>query len=251
MPETGLMMNRQMLKAASLNELAESAARVFAEVTTEAIKARGIAYVALSGGSTPKSIYAKLSRQEYCQSIQWDHIHFFVSDERCVALSSEDSNYGNAERLLFDKVPVSHDVLHPLANPELDAAAAALNYEKTILETVPRGSDGVPRFDLIFLGMGPDGHTASLFPGTRALGETARLVVDNFVPKVNANRITFTFSLLNAAANVVFVVAGQDKAGVVGEILGSNSTAYPSGRVRPLHGNLIWMLDEASAARLG
>lgn len=244
------LLKRQIVPVATKADLAETAARLFVELANASIASKGTFYVALSGGSTPKAIYNRLAEPDLIAAVPWDKIHFFVSDERCVPTSSDESNYGNAERLLLSKVKVNSANLHPIIAAEGDAAVAAVAYEKLVKEIVPQGPDGFPRFDLIFLGMGPDGHTASLFPQTHAIGERERAVVENFVPKVNANRITFTFPLLNSAANVVFVVGGEDKAPVLVEILGENSVAYPSGNVMPTDGKLVWILDAAAASKL-
>lgn len=244
------LIKRQILTVGSTSDLADAAARLFRDLAVQRVAASGAFFVALSGGSTPKAIYNRLVQADLLAEVPWDKIHFFVSDERCVPVSSDESNYGNAERLLLSKVGAKSTNLHPIVAPDGDPAVAASAYEKLVREIVPPGSDGFPRFDLIFLGMGPDGHTASLFPQTRAIGERERAVVENFVPKVNANRITFTFPLLNSAANVVFVVGGKDKAPVLVEILGENSVAYPSGNVMPTDGELVWILDAAAASEL-
>lgn len=248
MPESGVI-KKEVVKVGSNLDLAESAARAFAKIVQESVSTRGVCYVALSGGSTPKLIYNKLVQPEY-STLPWGKIHFFVSDERCVELSSDESNYGNAERLLFSKVDVCAEFLHPPHGQESDPARAAAEYEQEVCRVVNQKNDDVPCFDLIFLGMGPDGHTASLFPGTAALEEQSRLVVENFVPKVNANRITFSFKLLDAARNVIFVVGGKDKAPVIKEIIGEGSTVYPSARVAPTSGNLVWMIDADAASLL-
>lgn len=244
------LIKRQILAVGSTADLADAAARQFCDLAVQRVAASGTFFVALSGGSTPKAIYNRLVQADLLAQVPWEKIHFFVSDERCVPVSSDESNYGNAERLLLSKVGAKSTNLHPIVAPDGAPAVAAAAYEKLVREIVPPGSDGFPRFDLIFLGMGPDGHTASLFPQTRAIGERERAVVENFVPKVNANRITFTFPLLNSAANVVFVVGGKDKAPVLVEILGENSVAYPSGKVMPTDGKLVWILDSAAASEL-
>ncbi len=249
MPESGLM-KPEVVRAGSASELADSVASSFAEIITQAVENRGVASVALSGGSTPKAIYNRLVREDYLNSLPWDKINFFVSDERCVPLSSEESNFGNAQRLLLSKIKATPWCLHFPSGQETDAVRAAQAYEKVIIDTVTGGSDAVPRFDLIFLGMGPDGHTASLFPGTKALDESKRLVIENFVPHLDANRITFTYRLLNAARNVIFVVAGEDKSAVVKEILEGSGEKYPAARVTPKEGINTWMLDAAAASKL-
>jgi 6-phosphogluconolactonase len=249
MPESGVI-KQEIVRVPGAGSLADEAAQFFVRVVTEAVNARGVCHVALSGGSTPKAMYARLCSEDLVNSVQWDKVHFYVSDERCVVSSSEDSNYGNADRLMLSVVKVAPGNCHPIQGPDKDPAVAARNYEDLIKETVTQTRAEIPVFDLIFLGMGPDGHTASLFPGTKALQETQRLVVENFVPKVSANRITFTYKLINQAAVVAFVVGGADKAGVVKEILQGNEKKYPSALVAPEFGRLVWILDAAASSQL-
>ncbi|MBY0357405.1 MAG: 6-phosphogluconolactonase [Candidatus Obscuribacterales bacterium] len=231
------------------SDLAIQAAKHFVQNAVKAVAAKGQCYVALSGGSTPKLLYKELCKPEISQLIPWAQIHFFVSDERCVPESSDESNFGNAKRLLFDLVPVNQANLHPCLDPGKDPARSASALETLIKKTVPLNGDGLPSFDLIWLGMGPDGHTASLFPDTLALQEKVRLVKENFVPKVEASRITFTYKLINQAKTVIFLVSGSDKAQVLSEILSAKKN-YPAADVCPIDGELVWLLDKEAASQL-
>jgi 6-phosphogluconolactonase len=155
-----------------------------------------------------------------------------------------------ANEALLSKVPARAENIFRIHSEEKDAAAAALQYEQTLKDFFHLSPGKFPRFDLIFLGMGPDGHTASLFPGTSALTENQRLVVANWVPKFNTDRITFTFPVLNAAACVIFVTSGADKAPMLHEVLENSAADLPSQKVQPVNGKLIWLVDEPAASAL-
>lgn len=241
---------REVIICDNKTALADATAKSFAQTVIAQVKSRETCFVALSGGSTPKLLYERLKEPDLKNTIPWDKIHFFVSDERCVAQSSEDSNFGNAERYLFAHVPVVADHLHPCVGQDKNPDSSASVLEDLIKKIVPAGENGVPKFDLILLGMGPDGHTASLFPGTKALEETKRLVVKNHVDKVNADRITFTFPLINQAETILFMVAGEDKAPVLSTVLESDKPEYPSQHVVPVCGRLVWIVDQAAAMNL-
>ena len=150
----------------------------------------------------------------------------------------------------LSKVPVRRKISFGVHAEEKDAAAAALQYEQTLKDFFHLSPGEFPRFDLILLGVGPDGHTASLFPGTAALNENQRLVVANWVPKFNTYRITFTYPVLNAAACVVFLASGADKASILHEVLENSAADLPSQKIRPGNGKLIWLLDDAAASAL-
>jgi 6-phosphogluconolactonase len=225
-------------------ELFEAAAAEFAAQASSAVRANGTFTVALSGGSTPKTLYSLLATKP---GIPWDKIHFFWGDERHVAPDQPESNYRMANEALLSKVPVRAEHIFRIHSEEKDAAAAALQYEQTLKDFFRLSPGKFPRFDLIFLGVGPDGHTASLFPGTSALTENQRLVVANWVPKFNTDRITFTFPVLNAAACVIFLLSGADKAATLQEVLENKSADLPSQKVCPVNGKLIWMVDEPAA----
>jgi 6-phosphogluconolactonase len=235
----------RVLKTAT--DLFEAAATEFAAQASAAVRANGKFTVALSGGSTPKTLYSLLATKP---GIPWDKIFFFWGDERHVPPDNPESNYRMANEALLSKVPVRPENIFRIRAEEKDAAAAAQQYEQTLKDFFHLSSGEFPRFDLIFLGVGPDGHTASLFSGTTALNEKNRLVVSNWVAKFNTDRITFTFPVLNAAACVIFLLSGADKAATLHEVLEHDSADLPSQKVRPVNGTLIWMVDEPAASTL-
>jgi 6-phosphogluconolactonase len=232
-------------------ELFSAAAEEIIRSANEAVKERGRFTIALSGGSTPKSLYNLLATNART-TLPWDKMFFFWGDERHVAPTDPDSNFRMANEAMLSKVPVpAANVLRfPTENP--DAAAVADAYEKSIRRFFQLAPDAVPRFDLILLGLGPDGHTASLFPGTAALQEKSRLVVANWVEKLKTSRLSLTLPVLNAARCVAFLVSGTDKAGVLRSVLEENVSGeqYPAKLVQPKDGKLIWMLDRAAASAL-
>jgi len=235
----------RILKTATA--LFEAAAAEFAAQASAAVGAKGRFTLALSGGSTPRTLYSLLATKP---GIAWDKIGIFWGDERHVPPDHAESNYRMANEALLSKVPVHPENVSRICAEEKDAAAAALQYEQTLKDFFHLSPGEFPRFDLIFLGVGPDGHTASLFPGTSALNETKRLVVANWVPKFNTYRITFTFPVLNAAACVIFLLSGADKAATLREVLENKSADLPSQKVCPVNGKLIWMVDEPAARTL-
>ncbi len=230
-------------------DLADKAARTFAKIVNSCLENSDTCTVALSGGSTPKVLYERLLKPDLVETIDWAKIHFFVSDERCVLHESNESNFGNAQRELFEPLKLKKENLHPTEGQDKDASEAAAQYENLIRKELRAGPNNIPRFDIIFLGMGPDGHTASLFPGSRALTEKERLVAENYVEKFKAERITFTYPLINNAANVIFLVAGEDKAEVLAEVM-QQAGKYPCERVKPSNGRLCWVIERGAASRL-
>ncbi len=242
---------------ATATDLFHAAAEEFVRVARSAIGAQGRFAVALSGGSTPKALYSLLAANY--ADFAWNRVFLFFGDERHVPPTDPESNYRMVQESLLTKIGIpSENVFRvPAENP--DAAAAAADYEaqlRRFFELNSGNRQGVqpsefPRFDLILLGMGPDGHTASLFPDTEALNEQSRLVVANWVAKFNTHRITFTFPVLNRAAEVMFLASGADKAEMLHQVLETKITPpLPSQRVEPSDGKLLWMLDEAAAAKL-
>ena len=230
-------------------ELAWAAALKFASLAEQAVKERGRFAVALSGGSTPKALFTILAEKPFAGALPWPAIYFFWGDERCVPPDHADSNYRMANETLLSKVPVPRENFFRIPAEDEDHDRAAVNYSATIRQFFDSES---PRFDLVFLGMGPDGHTASLFPGTTALQVEDRIAVANYVEKFQTFRITLTAATINHAANVIFLVAGEDKAAVLKEVLEGEHQPqkYPSQLIRPVNGELLWMLDEAAAAEL-
>jgi 6-phosphogluconolactonase len=232
-------------------DLFQAAAEEVVRAATDAIAQRGRFTIALSGGSTPKNLYTLIAANA-STSLPWDRMFFFWGDERHVPPDDPDSNYRMAKEALLSKVPIPPANVFPVPADMQDAAAAAEAYEQTVQKFFALSTGELPRFDLILLGMGPDGHTASLFPETAALRERSRLVVANWVDKLKTSRITFTLPVLNSARCVAFLVSGTDKAAVLHEVLEGDAPAekYPAKLVQPSDGNLIWFLDRASASQL-
>jgi 6-phosphogluconolactonase len=232
-------------------ELFEAAAELVASAASEAVAERGRFTIALSGGSTPKSLYTLLATNART-SLPWDRMFFFFGDERHVPPTDPESNYRMADEAMLSKVPVAPSNVFrvPAENP--DARAAAEAYEQTLRKFFALEAGQFPAFDLILLGMGPDGHTASLFPGTEGLNEKSKLLVANWVEKLKTHRITLTLPVLNGAQCVAFLVSGTDKAPVLKSVLEGNSPGeqYPAKLVRPAQGKLIWLLDRAAASGL-
>jgi 6-phosphogluconolactonase len=233
--------------------LSRAAADEFLRAARHAIDKEGRFTVALSGGSTPKAIFGLLAfdEAESRTKLAWNKVQIFFGDERHVPPDHPDSNYRMASEALLSKVPVPPANLHRV-HAELDAARAAVEYENEIRAVFRSGAGEVPRFDLIMLGMGPDGHTASLFPASAALKEQTALVCASWVEKFNSHRITFTYPLLNSAAEVMFVACGADKAEMLRNVLrgAPSGQAYPAQDVRPASGRLLWLVDEAAAGKL-
>jgi 6-phosphogluconolactonase len=231
----------------SSQELFEAAAAEFAAQASESVRARGRFSVALSGGSTPKTLYSLLATKP---AIAWDRICFFWGDERHVPPDHAESNYRMVREALLSKVPARPENIFRIHSEEKDAEAAAQQYEQTLRQFFHLSAGEFPRFDLILLGVGPDGHTASLFPGSTGLEERQRLVIANWVEKFKTHRITFTFPVLNAAACDLFLASGPDKAPIIHEVLENGSANLPSQRVHPASGRLLWLLDSPAAAGL-
>jgi 6-phosphogluconolactonase len=230
-------------------DLFHAAAEEFVLAARAAIGAQGRFTVALSGGSTPKALYSLLA-SNYA-GFAWNRVFIFFGDERHVPPTDPESNYRMANEALLTKIAIPPENVFrvPAENP--DAAAAAIEYETQIRRFFALKPGEFPRFDLILLGLGPDGHTASLFPDTAALDEHSRLVVANWVAKFKTHRITFTFPVLNRAAEVIFLASGAEKADMVRQVLqGKNSSQLPAQRVQPTDGKLLWLLDETAAAKL-
>ena len=230
--------------------LSHEAARSIVQIAHQAIAAHERFTLALSGGSTPKKLYGLLGNEPYCSQIDWALTEIFWSDERCVPPESEDSNYRMALEVFLSKIPIAANQIHrmPADNTDCDAASHAYTLEMQNIF----GTDHTPCFDLIQLGMGPEGHTASLFPHQPSLHEQQRVVMPVTVPKPPPARLTFTPPLLNAAAHILFLVTGADKADAVQAVLEGvyQPDEYPAQIVRPTHGEVTWMLDAAAAKKL-
>lgn len=205
--------------------------------------------VALSGGSTPRRLFTLLAGPPFSESIDWEKIYFFWGDERCVPPDHPDSNYRMASETLLSKVPVPERNIHRIPAEDPDHQRAAESYSETISRFF---APSPPRFDLVLLGMGADGHTASLFPDTTALTVTDRIAVPNYVPKFDAWRITLTAPVINTAKQVIFLVSGADKAPALHEVIEGHHDPrmYPSQLIAPSDGNLTWLIDQDAAGQL-
>ena len=231
--------------------LAEQAANRFVEAATRALADVGAFRVALSGGTTPQSLYARLAAEPFRSRVDWERVQVFWGDERCVPPDHADSNYRLAQELLLSRVPVRPDNVFRMRGEATDPDLAAAEYAGELQTAFGLKRGERPRFDLILLGMGSDGHTASLFPHSPALREVTRLAVAVYVEAVKSYRITLTLPVLNNAASVLFVVSGGDKAERLRAVLGGKpSHAAPASMVRPEHGTLHWIVDRAAAAGL-
>lgn len=225
--------------------VARAAAERFTTLAAEAIAARGLFAVALAGGSTPRAAYVLLASDEFARQVDWARVHVFWGDERCVPPDHPDSNYRMAREALLDRIPIPGDNVHRIQG-ELPPERAAAIYQAELEAVLSPGG----RLDLVLLGMGADGHTASLFPGTAALEEGERAVLAVHVERLRAWRVTLTLPLINAARKVIFVVTGASKAKTLQSVLAGPFGSYPAQRVRPTSGQLAWLLEASVAGRL-
>ena len=231
--------------------LARAAAEEIVAAAGRAIDARGRFTVALTGGSTPRRTYELLAdpAAPFRNRLRWDATHVFFGDERHVPPDHPESNYGMARDVLLAHVPAAS--VHRMRGEEPPAVAAA-TYEAELRRFFGVAGDDPPRIDLVLLGLGPDGHTASLFPGSPALDERHRWVVATFVERLGTHRITLTLPVIDRAREVLFLVAGTEKAAAVAQALAPapGSAPVPAGRVHPAPGALVWLMDRAAASRL-
>jgi 6-phosphogluconolactonase len=241
----------EIRKLTTPQELFEAAADEILRAANQAVAERGRFTFVLSGGSTPEKLYTLLATNARA-SLPWDKVFFFWGDERHVPPDHPDNNYRMAEQAMLSKIPVAPGNVFRIRTENPDAAAAAEGYEQTLRKFFGSQPGEPPNFDLILLGMGPDGHTASLFPETPALRETSRLVVANWVEKLKASRITFTLPVLNAGRCTMFLVSGTDKAPALRAVLEGEGPGeqHPAKLVRPKDGKLIWFVDRAAASEL-
>ena len=234
------------------NRVAARSAEIFARLVEESAAEEHPFRVALSGGSTPKLLYQLLASEEYRDRVAWDRVEFFFGDERWVPQTDKDSNFKLANDYLFQPLGIEASRVFPMPTEGVEPPGAAEQYESVIRRTFSLASREMPRFDLIFLGMGDDGHTASLFPHTAALREYSKQVAANYVEKLNTWRITLTAPVLNAAGHVLFMVAGESKAPALKQVLEGeyNPEEYPSQFLREASGHVTWLVDRAAAAQL-
>jgi 6-phosphogluconolactonase len=237
--------------------LTRDAARRFVVCARAGLAARGQFSVALSGGTTPRDLYALLATPEFAAQIEWSRAHIFFGDERAVPPDHVDSNFKMANDILLARAPIPAQNIHRI-RAELAPDDAAREYERELRKFFARegnqGNEGnaFPRFDLILLGLGADGHTASLFPRTRVLRETTRWVAAELSAKLNAHRITLTAPVINAAREIIWLVAGADKAITVRDVLHGNYRPddLPAQLIAPRDARVVWLMDREAAKEL-
>jgi len=230
----------------------EAADQILGRITAT-LREKEVFTLVLSGGSTPKNLYALLAGSKpYLDQIPWSRIHFFWGDERHVPPDHPQSNFRMTRDAMLSKAPIPDQNIHRVRAEEPNAGKAAAEYEREIRTFFNLATGQLPRFDCVLLGMGPDGHTASLFPGTVALQEKRRLVVANYVEKLQAYRITLTAPALNNAETIIFLVSGKEKAETLQKVLEGNPQPelFPSQLIQPAHGQLLWLIEQAAAGRL-
>jgi 6-phosphogluconolactonase len=228
------------------DELAEKLAQEIVLRITDSAQKKKIITIALSGGSTPELLFSKLGN-DYSTSVPWEYVHFFWGDERCVSPDNIESNFGMAKRLLFEKISIPKRNIHRIRG-EADPEQEALRYSK-VVSGFTGNRDGFPLLDLILLGMGDDGHTASIFPGNLDLLSSLNICEVAIHPLTDQKRITLTGKVINNADSIYFLVTGKKKALIVDEILKASESSlnYPASHIMPLYGSLIWFLDEEAA----
>lgn len=247
-----LSVNTEIQVFANAEDLSQAAAAKFVQRVGEAVQARGIFTIALAGGSTPKRLYTLLASESWRGQVPWNKVHFFWGDERHVPPDHPDSNYRMVQERLLSKVPVPPENVHRIKTENPDAGKAADEYEQVLRDFFELRSGKLPRFDLVLLGMGPDGHTASLFPGTNAIHEQTHLVAAPWVEKLNTYRFTLTPLALNNAACAIFLVSGSEKAETLRAVLEGDPEPdrFPAQVIRPTQGTLLWQADQAAARLL-
>ena len=235
-----------------LEALSRAAAELFVESAQARIAATGTFFAALSGGATPRRLYEMLATRAYSDRTSWPNVQLFQVDERCVPPSHPESNFRMIREALLAPARLPRVNFHRMAGELLDASESARQYALELDHAVPNREAGCPRFDLVFLGMGNDGHTASLFPGSPALEERQRWVCPSNPGASGLPRITLTYPVLNAAAQIVFLVSGSEKAATLQRVLESPPQPHfvPAQGISPVNGQLVCYVDEAAASRL-
>lgn len=229
-------------------ELSRKAAAQFTSIADSAIARAGRFAVALSGGSTPKALYSLLASSAYRDRLDWSRVHIFFGDERCVPPDHAESNYRMVEEALLSKIQMTVRNIHRMAG-EKEPRQAAEDYGSELRDFFALGPGQWPRFDLVLLGLGEDGHTASLFPGSAALHDQEHLVAPAYVEELKAHRLTLTLPVINNAEEIIFLIAGAGKSAIVEHLLGADSKPfeYPAGQVRPSNGQITWLLTRDAA----
>lgn len=249
----GLTANRKVELFANGMEIARRAADDVVRIARDAAAARGVFTIALSGGSTPKVLYGLLAEQPALRnSLPWDKMKVFFGDERHVGPGHADSNFQMASDAMLSKAPLRPEQIFRIKGEYPDTVQAAAEYEATIRHEFGLKDGEFPRFDLVLLGMGSEGHTLSLFPGTKALHETQRIVTRNWVGKLYTERVTLTAPAANNAANIIFMIAGADKALALKAVLEGprEPEQLPAQMIQPPNGTLSWLVDQSAGSML-
>ena len=244
------MTNKQTtIIESGFTDLANKGAEIFSRAAIESIEKRGRFAVAISGGSTPRVMHGMLAKEPYLSDIPWEKTHIFWVDERCVPENDPASNFGLARKDFLDRVPIPQNQIHPIP-VEAYSEEGAGKYQRVLIDFFHLQKGEFPVFDLIFLGIGTDGHTASLFPGKSALNEMNRWVVAVKGGNPNVNRLTLTLPVINRGKQIVFMISGKKKASVVKNALKGIQSGLPAQLVKPIKGTLIWLLDREAASLL-
>jgi 6-phosphogluconolactonase len=233
--------------------IAKRAAQEFVQSATAAVSDKGSFHVALSGGSTPKALYSLLANDAALRAqLPWDKMQLYFGDERSVGPDHAESNFRMASETMLSKVPLKTEQVFRIKGEYKDTERAALEYEQAVRASFKIGEGRFPHFDLVLLGMGNEGHTASLFPGTKALHETKRIVVRNWVGKLYTERITLTAPAINNAARVLFMITGADKALALKGVLEGpyEPEQLPAQMIQPSNGELLWLVDTIAGGML-
>ncbi len=230
-------------------QMAKKGAEIFSQAAKKSVETRGRFSAAISGGSTPRDMHRMLGEEPFRSNITWDKTDIFWVDERCVPENDPASNYGAAKKDFLDRVPIPEAQVHPMPS-EVSPEKGAFNYQQEILTFFNTGAGEFPVFDLIFLGVGTDGHTASLFPGQGSLDEKVRMVVPVKGGHPDLSRLTMSYPFINNGRQIVFMISGKEKAGVVKTLLEDKQRRFPAHYIEPLNGQLIFLLDRAAASLL-
>ena len=244
---------RRITRFPSPAQVSQAAAEALIRIAGDAVAKRGRFTVVLSGGSTPRRLYETLAATPYSDQVVWGKVEFFWGDERAVPPDHSDSNYRMAHEALLGRIDIADTQVHRMPAERKDREDAAWDYQVEIARVFGVDPNGEPpRLDLVLLGMGADGHTASLFPYTEGLKEETRWVVSNYAPNLDSYRLTMTPPILNRTAHVIFLVVGADKAKTLAQVLeGSIDTnRLPAQLIKPEEGELTWLIDEPAASAL-
>lgn len=235
-------------KFTTVEEMQKQTLEFWQQCAHHAVQQRGAFHVALSGGNTPKAVYQALAQSPWLEQLPWSHTHIYFGDERSVPSDHPDSNYRMAKLAMLDKCPIPTEQVHPIRITTDAIEHDALAYAETLRACLPRDAEGIPQFDLILLGMGTDGHTASLFPNTTILNNQIDFAAAVHVPQLDTWRISITYLLINHARSILVLVSGKDKAPIIRDLwqTGGAQPKYPIQRIKP-NGELRWFLDSAAA----